>query len=80
MPEKSMFQPGGDGMTRGGLDRFNSPPAGDYSNLPPSIEDPKSDPEDSKKVIDCAGKDSKEAVCEIANAEEEEREMGSNAT
>ncbi len=80
MPEKSMFQPGGDGMTRGGLDRFNGPPAGDYSNLPESIEDAKTDPDDEKIELDCAGKDAGEAVCEIAKAEEEERETGANAT
>jgi hypothetical protein len=80
MAEKSEFDRGGDGMTRGGLDRFLGPPAGDYSHLPPSIEDDKVDPDQRDEPIDCAGKDADEAVCDIAKAEEAEREGGTNAT
>jgi hypothetical protein len=80
MAEKSEFDRGGDGMTRGGLDRYLGPPAGDYSHLPPAIADDKIDPDDPGGEIDCAGKDADEAVCEIARAEEAEREGGQNAT
>lgn len=58
------------GMGRGGLDRYLAPPASDHSRLP------KPDPAeaaDSQRALDCAGKDANEPVCEIANAEFEER-------
>ena len=64
------------GMGRGGLDRFLGPPAGDSSNLPPAVENPGSEKVPERKM-DCAGQDANEAVCEIANAEEEERERDS---
>jgi hypothetical protein len=80
MAEKSEFDRGGDGMTRGGLDRFLGPPASDNSHMPPAIEDEKADPYDRGESIDCSGKDVDEAVCEIAKAEEAEREGGTTAT
>ena len=80
MAEKSEFDRGGDGMTRGGLDRFLGPPAQDYSHLPPSVVDDKVDPDDAGRELDCQGKDAKEAVCEIAKVEEEVRERGASAT
>jgi hypothetical protein len=80
MAEKSEFDRGGSGMTRGGLDRFLGPPAGEYSHLPPSIADDKVDPDDKGEELDCAGKDADAPVCEIAEAEEEARERGSSAT
>lgn len=80
MAERSMFDRGGSGGTRGGLDRFLGPKAGDASNLPPSIDDQKTDPDAAEQELDCAGKDAHEPLCEIAKAEEEEREKGSNAT
>lgn len=77
---RSTYQPGGDGMTRGGLDRYLGPEARDSSTMSPRIEDAKTDPDEETRELDCTGKDANEAVCEIANAEEEERERGSNAT
>ena len=80
MAEKSMFDRGGSGETRGGLDRFLGPKAGDFSHMPPSIEDDKLNPDQPERQLDCAGKDAAEPLCEVARAEEEEREGGSNAT
>jgi hypothetical protein len=80
MAEKSEFDRGGDGMTRGGLDRFLGPPAGDYSHLPPSIADDQGDPDEKSPEMDCDGKDANEPVCEIAKVEEEVRERGASAT
>lgn len=71
--------PAGSGMGRGGLDRYLGPQAKDSSNLPPSVNAP-DDSAERQRTLDCAGTDANEAVCEIANAEEEEREQGSNAT
>jgi hypothetical protein len=70
---------GNRGMGRGGLDRYLAPPAGDASNLPPAVEDVDGAGE-PEPTIDCAGSGASEAVCEIANAEEKEREEGSSAT
>jgi hypothetical protein len=80
MAEKSTYQPGGDGMTRGGLDRYLGPEARDSSSMSPRIEEAKTDPDEQSPELDCAGKDAEEAVCQIAKSEEEERERGSNAT
>ncbi len=55
-------------MTTGGLDGYLGPPAGDFSNLPPSIDDPEKCEEDVPDP-DCAGADADEAVCQIAKAE-----------
>ncbi len=65
MAIKSTFDRGGDGMTRGGLDRYLGPPAEDYSNLPESITDPLAE-DDPQIEVDCQGKNKDEAVCEIA--------------
>ena len=64
----SMFGRGGSGLTRGGLDRYLGPEAGDESSLPPSIEDPAHVPE-PEHPVDCAGADKDQAVCQIAEAE-----------
>jgi hypothetical protein len=80
MADKSTFDRGGTGMTRGGLDRFLAPTAGSYSHLPSSIDDDKINPDQPIEELDCNGKDTGEPVCEIAKAEEEERERGANAT
>jgi hypothetical protein len=81
MADKSMFNRGGSGMTRGGLDRFLGPEADSYSHLPPAIADDKLNPDEStEKELDCTGKDAEEPVCEIAEAEEEVRETGGSAT
>ncbi len=80
MPDDSEFHPGNSGITRGGLDRYLGPEARDYSNIPAALGDEKSNPDESPRQMDCAGKDAGESVCEIANAEEEQRERGSNAT
>lgn len=64
------------GETRGGLDRYLGPEAKDFSKMPP-LEDPDAPPD---RQLDCEGADANEPVCEIARAEEDEREIGSNAT
>jgi hypothetical protein len=69
MAIKSTFARGGDGMTSGGLDRFLAPPAGDYSNLPESIEEPAPVVE-PEIPVDCDGKDRDQPVCQIAAAEQ----------
>ena len=61
------------GMGRGGLDRYLGPEAGDASSLPPAVATADGAAEPDRK-IDCAGSDVSEAVCEIAKAEERERE------
>jgi hypothetical protein len=80
MPEKSIFEPGGDRGMHGGLDRFLGPPAREYSHMPPALDEDKVQPDEAEGKLDCAGKDADESVCEIARAEEEEREMGSEGT
>jgi len=78
----SMFNRGESGMTRGGIDQNLGPQAEDYSSLPNSSDvDPidKTTP-DGEREIDCAGKDADQDVCEIAKLEQEEREIGGNAT
>ena len=81
MADKSMFDHGGSGMTRGGLDRYLGPEADSYSHSPPAIADDKLNPEEpAEEKLDCAGKDADEPVCEIAEAEEELRETGGDAT
>ena len=70
MAERSIFAPGGSGMTRGGLDRYLGPAAIDDSNLPPAIDEAgnKAEPE---VPVDCAGADKDQAVCQIAKAEQD---------
>ena len=79
MPD-SVFQPGGDRGTHGGLDRFLGPPAKEFSHMPPGLDEGKVNPDETEHELDCAGKDADEPICEIAKLEEEERERGSNAT
>lgn len=62
--------------TRGGLDRYLGPEARDFSKMP-NLTDADA-PKD--KPMDCENADASEAVCEIAKAEEAQRETGSSAT
>jgi hypothetical protein len=73
MAERSIFSPGGSGMTRGGLDRYLSPSGIDDSRLPESITDPSLHAE-PEVPVDCDGADKDTAVCQIARAE---RDLGS---
>ncbi len=75
MPIDSMYNRGGNGMTRGGLDRYLGPAAGEYSNLPEHIEEAKEEPD--ARELDCENADKDEAVCQIAKAEEAERKTDS---
>ncbi len=68
MAERSMFAPGGSGMTRGGLDRYLGPAAIDDSNLPAATQ-PDDHPAAAETPVDCAGADKDQAVCQIAEAE-----------
>lgn len=54
-------------MTRGGLDRYLGPEAGDSSNVPMEIEN--AQVTEAPTQVDCAGRDKDEAVCQIAEAE-----------
>ena len=72
MAERGIFAGGGDGMTRGGLDRYLGPPAGDYSEMPPSIEDPAEAAADAVPDVDCSDPaNAGLAICQIAEAEKE---------
>lgn len=46
----------------------------------PSPQDKKGPANEPKKQLDCVDEDAAESACELANAEEAERERGSNAT
>ncbi len=70
MAERSMFAPGGSGMTRGGLDRYLGPAASDDSNIPAALEAPDNAAE-PEVPVDCKGVDADSAVCQIAKAEAE---------
>jgi len=65
--ERSIYSRGGSGMTTGGLDGYLGPEAQDFSNLPEHMEEPVK--ADDTPEVDCAGADSAEAVCQIAEAE-----------
>ena len=54
-------------MTRGGLDRFLAPEAGDYSNLPDRDSD--SSLPESLSQMNCTGVNKDQPVCQIAEAE-----------
>jgi hypothetical protein len=71
MAERSIFAPGGDGMTRGGLDRYLASPAGAGSSLPSSIEDAADEHAEPSHPVDCEGADKDAAVCQIARAEQD---------
>ena len=70
MAERSMFAPGGDGMTRGGLDRYLGSPAVADSNIPAAFQ-PDDNPAEPEVPVDCEGADKDSAVCQIAKAEQE---------
>lgn len=67
-PIRSIYARGGDGMTTGGLDGYLGPEAQDFSNLPPSIEEPT----EVNDVLDtdCVANPD-EPVCQIAAAEKQ---------
>jgi hypothetical protein len=69
MTLRSIYCRGGNGMTTGGIDGYLGPEAQNFSNLPTHIDEV--DPDEDVAVVDCQGKDSKEAVCQIAAAEQE---------
>jgi hypothetical protein len=71
MNTDSIYNRGGSGMTRGGLDRFLGPQAEDYSNLPEHIEQAEAEPDERK--LDCENADREEPVCQIAKSEQEKR-------
>lgn len=64
MAEKSIFL-GGDGMTRGGLDRYLGPEARDTSSLPAAT----GNPEDDAAAADPNATNSDPVLNEIAAAE-----------
>ncbi len=70
MALRSSFAPGGNGMTRGGLDRYLGPSVMGDSNIPESLQAPEH-PAEPVAPVDCSGADKGEAVCQIAAAEKE---------
>ena len=69
MADRSIYSRGGSGMTRGGLDRYLGPAAGDYSSLPDHPDE--AELAEPTVPVDCENADKDEAVCQIAAAEKE---------
>ncbi len=74
MADRSIFSPGGSGMTTGGLDGYLGPQGQNHSNLPESISDPEK--QSNVPEIDCQT-NGQEPVCQIAEAEKENRQRDS---
>ena len=80
MPEKSVVHPGTDSGSQGELDQKGGSEGAMVATVSTAQKACQGTPPDAARTLDCVGKDAGESACEMANAEEEERERGSNST